>query len=206
MSSGKNSRRQNPDVLLPVRSRKVLQWHFRCSLMRRISTAGHKAIPLPQEKIADRRLLGIMHDRARDSLNARRPEWPCSLSPLLTEGWSTGDDKLPERAQTPTHPQRQRSNSRQKCHRLLDSVISVMLALTCLELCLRLVFTGLGDFPKPAAIVLSGGPCAREITVRQYYEGISVAHYCSDGARVTSQRFLKDVPFGVLLGDSCVQS
>jgi hypothetical protein len=146
----------------------------------------------------------------RNTLNPERLEWSSNLPSAVTELWPTSDSKPLEIAhpgiQAPAQPQKQHATSRQKRHRLLHPIISVMLALACLEFCLRLVSTGLPNLPQPAEFMPSRGSCSPVITLRQYYEGFSVAHYCSDGGRVTSQLSLRDGPFGVLLGDSFVQA
>src|ERR1700730_2376345 len=146
----------------------------------------------------------------RNTLNPERLEWPSNLPSAVTETWPTSDSKPLEMVhpgiQAAAQPQKQHATFRQKRHGLLHSVISVMLALACLEFFLRLVSTGFPNLPQPAEFMPSRVRCRTVITLRQYYEGFSVAHYCSDGGRVTSQLSLRHGPFGVLLGDSFVQA
>jgi hypothetical protein len=93
-----------------------------------------------------------------------------------------------------------------KSYRLTGTFGAITFVLVFLELLLRLACIGPLQNPNPKHFAPSPGACTSERPFRQYSEGFSLVHYCSDGARMTTRRFLENSPFGIILGDSFVEA
>src|SRR6185503_19100426 len=75
------------------------------------------------------------------------------------------------------------------------SLLGVLAALAVAEAALR-----------PWASAWREKPYDQAAEVRQYYEGVAVAHYAADGERLTANPPLPDAPHLLILGDSHVEA
>ncbi|MEP7076301.1 MAG: hypothetical protein ABI878_10870 [Acidobacteriota bacterium] len=94
---------------------------------------------------------------------------------------------------------------------LLVNLLGVIAALIVMELALRPFATSKGKLPAPTQNALLNlrnfkEDPGRDIEIRQFQEGASVAHFKSDGSRSTGNDLLENTPTGIIIGDSFVEA